>query len=680
MNQKDVVLSSGQVTVTEPEQKDWLRRVIPLPKEVSLCAKVILPPEDIALVLRSGAGDIEKNAFGQIETLFRQTTGAVPDGGKFTVIVGVMDDRGELCDCKVGQAERLRGAPNRDQGYIIQPSGDDKLLVTAIDEVGVFYGVQTFVQLLSPCLSSGQAVIPLAEVFDWPDTEERGVWNHPEEEEWMEWTSEVKLNYSNTPRTDLKRIERGQPNRASFDAEFARKAQLRGYRSIAQITHLNFLHLHGLFEAYPELAGKGDGALAGHYHAHRRGGHQHRVPFAAHPKLAEILAEWMTDLARQGAREICCWLTERPAEDGRPETADVGQFVLEARACLNAWREAREAYPDLEMRLFLSTTTFQRDYRVLAEAPPEIKVIRCCITEEERIQHLPRDLFRNPLFDHYAEQGRWIGTYDVPLNANGRVETPEFKIPMRSAHRIRDFVGQLVKRRYVLICGMMAWQTTTRETCEFNVTAMAEWAWNAEGRDEREFALAYAMRKGLNHEKVAEWSDIMGPVSFDVFDSMWPECYAWGIAIDLVKRRDRPYLGEGMFRYYESPEAFTEKLAACDRAMAAAQSIENPDFANETRVVRSYVDLARTIWQVAFLVASDELDSPAGQTKLQGQLRELESAGAENVSAIDHWRSGLGPKPWHQRVHDAITGTSNTVDEIKRHVTACYLSAITSDE
>ena len=673
-------MNSSCTTVTEQEQKEWVQRVIPLPKEISLDAKVVLSPDDIALVLRTNAGDIEKNALGEIEQLFRQRSGGAPADGKFTIIVGVMDDRGELCGCKVDQAERLRGVPNRSQAYIIQPSGEDKLLVTAIDEVGVFYGVQTLVQLLSPDLSSSQAVIPLADLFDWPDTEERGVWNHPEEEEWMEWNSEVKLNYSNTPLTVLKRIERDRPNRASFDAEFARKAQLRGYRSVVQLTHLNFLHLDGLFEAYPELAGKGDGALAGHYHAHRRGGHQHRVPFAAHPKLAKILAEWMTDLARQGAREICCWLSERPAEDGRPETADVGQFVLEARACVNAWREACEEYPDLEIRLFLSTTTFERDYRVLAEVPPEIKVIRCCITEEERIQHLPRDLFSNPLFDHYAEQGRWFGTYDVPLNANGRVETPEFKIPMRSAHRIRDFVRQMINRRYSLISGMMAWQTTTRETCEFNVTAMAEWAWNAEGRDEHEFALAYATRKGLNPEKVAEWSDIMGPLSFDVFDSMWPECYAWGLAIDLIKRREHPYLGEGMFRYYGSPEAFTEKLAACDRATNAAQSIENPDFANETRVVRSYVDLARTIWQVALIIASDELELPASQGKLQGHLRELEAAGAENVSAIRHWRTGLGPEPWHKRVHDAITGTSNTVDKIKRHVTTCYLTSVANDK
>jgi hypothetical protein len=51
-------------------------------------------------------------------------------------------------------------------------------------------------------------------------------------------------------------------------------------------------------------------------------------------------------------------------------------------------------------------------------------------------------MFRNPLLDDYAAKGRWIGTYDVPLNVNGNVETPEFKIPHRSAHRIRDYVEQ----------------------------------------------------------------------------------------------------------------------------------------------------------------------------------------------------------------------------------------------
>ena len=143
--------------------------------------------------------------------------------------------------------------------------------------------------------------------------------------------------------------------------------------------HLNFLDGGGLYRAYPELAGIGDGALAGRYFAHKTGA-QHRCPDASNPLLVTLLAEWMEEICTHfrpgGVNEICCWLTERPAEDGRPSTAAVGQFVLEARAFVAAWERARLSYPELTIRLFLSTTSEQRDDVVLAEAPPEVKVVR----------------------------------------------------------------------------------------------------------------------------------------------------------------------------------------------------------------------------------------------------------------------------------------------------------------
>ena len=113
--------------------------------------------------------------------------------------------------------------------------------------------------------------------------------------------------------------------------------------------HLNFLDGWGLYRAYPELAGIGDSALAGRYFAHKTGA-QHRCPDASNPLLVTLLAEWMEEICTHfrpgGVNEICCWLTERPAEDGRPSTAAVGQFVLEARAFVAAWERARETYPE----------------------------------------------------------------------------------------------------------------------------------------------------------------------------------------------------------------------------------------------------------------------------------------------------------------------------------------------
>ena len=98
----------------------------------------------------------------------------------------------------------------------------------------------------------------------------------------------------------------------------------------------------------------------------------------------------------------------------------------------------------------LSTTTPQRDDIIMAETPREVKVVRCCITDFERCTHQPRDLFTNPCLDAEAAAGRWFGTYDAPITCNGRVETPMFKLPHRSAQRLRDFVVQMVRRRYHL--------------------------------------------------------------------------------------------------------------------------------------------------------------------------------------------------------------------------------------
>jgi hypothetical protein len=335
--------------------------------------------------------------------------------------------------------------------------------------------------------------------------------NGPETEAWIRWKSALKLNYGNQQSTpeDFVRGERVTQN---MQPELMAIAATRGFRYVPQIGHLNFLSSHNLFGAYPELAGRGDAALGGRYCetnadrassipflavvlaglrtslvvtlivgrpvAHNRGpvpvGDQHRCPIPGHPQLVELLAEWMEHIAEEcegnGCRQdLACWLTERPCFDDHPETKAVGQFVLEARAFVQAWQHARQRFPDLTIRLFLSTTTPQRDDIVIEEAPPEVKILRCCITDYERSVAQPRDLFGNPTLDNAVANGRWMGSYDVPLTCNGRVETPMFKLPHRSAHRIHDFVHQMVERGYAHLCGMMGWHFGIEKVCGLNI-------------------------------------------------------------------------------------------------------------------------------------------------------------------------------------------------------------------
>jgi hypothetical protein len=665
--------------VSQQEAQGWIRNLLPLPHEIAVKGKTVLPPEEVSIVLRKDAGEMEKNAADQIRALFKDKAGVAPEGKSFEIWVGVAGGEGGLGDRGKALIKRLVTVPNSDQAYVIYPEGDKRLILSGLNAKGVFYAAVTLFQLLKPYLTPQRAVIPLAEVVDWPDLEERGLWNFPDPANWIPWLGSLKLNYGKMADTRIQPVKRGEKNRAEINSGLMKKAGLMGFNYLPYIIHYNFLKDSGLYSAYPELAGVGDRALAGRYFAHKIGD-EHRVPNASHPLFAKILAEWMMDIASQGAKEASCWLSERPAESGDKETGSAGQFVWEARATVAAWKEVRKTYPDFRIRLFLSTTTSERYYRILAETPPEVKIERACASWIERVPRAPRDLYINALLDSYAAEGRWIATYDVPLGAYGRVDTPEYKVPCSSAHRIKDYLNQLTKREWRGAYGMIAWDDRLRpgviaqETYKFGIAALAEWAWNVNGRSEKEFAAAWATQEGYeNPDAVGEWAELMGPVEFDVYDSEYPVFYSWGKAVKLVEERQRPVLGEGLFRYYESREAFDKKMAVCDQAFAVAKEFKNPYLANETQVVKSYIKLAELIFEIADQVATDSLSSLESQAVLKESLKKLDEAGKENAAALIRWRSALGPEPWHYRFHDAVKGTETTVTQIRQIIAGKFL-------
>ena len=309
------------------------------------------------------------------------------------------------------------------------------------------------------------------------------------------------------------------------------------------------------------------------------------------------------------------------------------------------------------IRIFSSTTTPEQDDRILAELPQEVRFERACATAMERWRNRPRDRFANPCLDDAAAAGRWIASYDVPLQAYGNVDTPEFKVPQFSAQRVRDFVEQLARRGYAGAYGMMAWGNLTRETSGFSVSALAEYAWNPGGRSVQEFAEAWATREGLSDPAaVGAWAELLGDVEFDVYDSDFPMCWSWGGAAAMVEEGRAPRFGDGMFRHFADERDFERKLESCRKAAGLVEGLEREDLALAAEVAGSYVALLGAVWRIAHEMAHADRTSEAGQRGLVDCVEELEEAGNANVEAIRAWRSHLGPEPWNQRVHDAIAG------------------------
>ena len=663
-----LVLADGALAqrqkVSETEQQTWLRHLIPLPHQISIPDKLAIACREIGIRGRAGASDVERAALAELKAFFRAKTGVVPRGKGFQILVGVVDGNGELCGKTIAGVERLLELPNSDQAYTIQPAGENGLALAALDGKGVFYAMATLRSLLEPVTTRERTEIPLMTVEDWPDYAERGLWNQNAEQILLDHGAAMKLNYARLVKTTLHRVSR-DGNHATLDVDLMEKGRLKAVNFVPSIMHLNFLHRKGLYDEYPVLRGKGDTAIAGQYHAHKEGRKekQHRAPCASNPLLSRILAEWMMDIAATGAPECSCWLTERPAQCACEKCMKEGQFVQEARAFVNAWGEVGKKHPGFGIRIFISTTTDERHAEVLADLPHGVRVERACAMGLERRRHEPRDAFTNERIDSLAAKGLWAATYDVPITANGKVETPEFKLPFSSPHRIRDFLEQMEKRNYSAAYGMLAFSGSW-QACSFNISALAEWSWNLDGRTEKEFAAAWAARNGYeNPARVAEWSGLMGPIEFDVYDSGFPECYVWGRAVDMIREKRRPVLGRGMFRYYRDDDSFDAKIGACREARAIAKGLRNPYLAYETAVVLSYAELAQCVYRVAKAVSSGA-DRPA----LQEELARLKEAGSENVSAIRSWQKHLEPEPWHHRTYKAIKATEDTVAGIRKVV------------
>ena len=122
----------------------------PAPQEIAWGEETFNTPKSIVLV---GADEADADAVALLR-------GAFAEGRGLSVIVG---ERGD--EAVSAYAEQI---PDKVEGYYISVA-KNQVVIAGNDEAGTYYGVQTFLQMVS------QPEVMTAEVKDWPDVLERGV-------------------------------------------------------------------------------------------------------------------------------------------------------------------------------------------------------------------------------------------------------------------------------------------------------------------------------------------------------------------------------------------------------------------------------------------------------------------------------------------------------------------------
>ncbi len=645
--------------VTDAQSAEWLCWAIPLPKEAKILRQVKLPAAAVKLTARAGAGELELHALRQLQDLFRAQAGVDGgQGGAFEILIGVCDAQGRLGDAIVPDAARLAELPNKEQACLIRPLGDNRLVLAALDGRGVFYAALTLRQLLEPKFKGEDVTLPLAVITDWPDLAERGEWGgvgkgsatlQPEDIEWMAARKMNLIEFHVNHQVD----SNGNAT-ANIDRALLRRGRMHGVKMVPIISHLNGMGHRGVYQAYPELQGTGPGAL------YKRQATELYAPCASNPKLIGILADWMRAYAAyEGVRDISCWLGELNLRCECPECAKLEQFALETRAFVRAWRLAVKDYPDLRIRILLTQGSYKSNDKVLAEVPPEVGVTY--YDGGKTYDSSPTPMIY-PLLEEYAAKGGWLGVYPQ-LTPSWRIVSP-WSCPQFIKYRMTEFVD----KKLVSLAGYVV---GGNRLFDFNVTAAAEWSWNAHGRSEREFALAWATRQGLpaaQAELAADWAVKLGQPAWDLYGARLVERYLFAPAnfAGMVSSGLPPAYGLGAFAYIPDNQHFQRNFQMCREALTLAERVGGAGMVAESQAVLTYYQMLNEVIGIGGFLSAHKNVGDAERGVLQQHMNRLALAGLLNVEALEDWERAVAAGAGGGRLREGVQATQDSIGAAAR--------------
>lgn len=644
---------------TDTERQNWLNYLLPLPHEIVIDQAATFNPADIGLVIDAEAGPVQAQIRDELTALFQEPAGQAPTGSAFQIYLGVLDGQGRVGGQAVADAGRLKTCPNSRQAYLIRPAGDAGLVVAALDEKGLYYGAQTLRQLLSAgVLTNGSVRIPLAEVTDWPDMEERGIWNSARV---VPRLAALKLNYltyvcGHAASSNFWPRPRLDP--AMMDL-LRRHAMVE---RVQMLHHLNYFdRLFGIYKTHPELMGQGAAAVCE--------GEQYKfakrdipVICASQPLWKTIVADMLAALGEQHAPEVSVWLSEFKGQCQCAQCLKSGltQTQLESKLVVDAWQSIRAEYPEMGLRIFYSQgDATPATAQALSALPPDVKI--------ERVYSI------YPPFLEAAQRGQWV----LSFSGYNCITTPDdcFRMPERIIGPITN--GYAAKLKGVLSisghyygAGLIPLDYYA-EIYGFPLSAVAEWSWNVNGRTPRQFTEAWATRAGYDRPALfADWVEIITQLKAALdkprqpgaglpktkgFKNQFAEIGA------IIRNRD----AFGLFDI----DTLNKADALCREALALAEPLNPLMPALETRYFAALVKSYRCLNELSDSIAQDDKTKNIDTTRVKKAWANYQVAVAEalacNDRRIELWQTD--PVDYVEKVQGEIRGqwlaVRNAMDE-----------------
>jgi len=622
--------------LSKDEALAWIRFSTPLPKRIEITGRVAVHPDEVAFNAGDLSAPLVTEAIKELRESLKQTRSASDATSKrFTITMQLGG----------ADAQDLTGLKNSDQSYhIFSNERQNGLQLVALTPKGLYYASKTLQQLIKARRTDKKVMMPLLTVTDWPDMADRGLWG-TDTPLHIRWLSDRKYNYMEQIATTL--IDTNKRSIVTMNETRGRmltEGPTFGFNPVPAIVHMERLGGRGVYEAYPEVKGKGKGVHPG-------------AACYSNPKIVDILTDWIVGCARlPGVTEVDVWMTENltrqlgcQCEKCRLENRD----LLEARAILAAWNKARKTVPTVGLRLLATEQTYHSNEKILAILPKEVTF--WYYHSLYTYSNLER-----PIIPSYvarlAKQGWRMGV--VPdIGAKG-----SYAEPFTGAQFIRYRMNEFADKN---IAAMLGYPRPRVYYSDFNTEAAAEWSWNAKGRSAREFAISWAARHGYDDpELFARWSETLGPVSWDIYGSEWPRGEArknQKSVAELLSEGRLPDLGAAPsgpspkpWGEIKSVKQLNDDIAQAARAVGLAQNLGIARYLEESRVIQGYMGSLRALYDLKQIVKAGEI--PGDKRAAAGEYFQSYVDSLRQVQdSLVKWEDAVGPWPGHPRV------TPNTI-------------------
>lgn len=608
--------------VTQEEQAQWIRYTVPLPKSISIKEKVEVAKGGVMFAVPAPACDglaPQDLVIGQaLRELDELTRGPVTSKWSFTIGLALGGP----------DAEPLKKLKNSDQAYLIKPTGDKGLQLTALTPRGLYYAAKTLQQLIAAKSTADKLVIPLVNVTDWPDMEDRGLWGTDCEAR-LRWMADRKYNLIemiSNRHVSPEGVATSEP-KGGRQTKMITEGPFYAINPVPDVLHLEQVTNSGVFDAFPNLRAKSKKKGAWCY---------------SQPQAAEVIAGWIMDLASlPHVKEVDVWLSENMngligCQCDLCKAEKVDPQVLEARTVVKAWKLAKQkSGKDIGLRMLTSEACEHFNEIILPELPKEVKVVYYHSLMTYTHAKVP---MIHPYLEEFVKKGGWLS---VCPSLGGIPNYPEpFTCPQFINTRMNEYLDKGLR-------GLLGYASPGIMYTDLNVEAAAEWTWNIKGRTIHEFSASYAVRQGYKDpEKFAEFVDVLGAIEENAYacDYPWRACRKMITPVDVqLKEGALPELGtfrDGFngfpFGGYQTKEQLAGDVAAAAKAVQLAREIGIEEYIQESLVVQGYVQSLKALYDLKTLVKNGKI-APKNKAEAAKAFQTFADGLRQSAKALPKW-------------------------------------------